>query len=65
MYAFIKTPDGLFKIYNHETDWQVIGPDGFERWVSVWRDDVRASLARAVRAIPLADWADLVICKKD
>lgn len=63
MYAFIKTSDGLYKIYNHDTDWQVIGPHGFERWFSVWSDAVRASLERAVRSIPLADRADLVICR--
>lgn len=63
MYAFIKTPDGLYKIYNHDTDWQVIGPNGFERWFSVWSDAVRASLERAIRSIPLADRADLVICR--
>ena len=62
MYAFIKTPDGLYKIYNHGTDWQVTGPAGFERWFSVWADAVRASLERAVRSIPSADGADLVIC---
>lgn len=62
MYAFIKTPDGLYKIYNHDTDWQVTGPNGFERWSSVWSDAVRASLERVVRSIPLADRADLVIC---
>jgi hypothetical protein len=63
MYAFIKTPDGLYKIYNHGDDWQVIGPD-FERWFSVWRGDVRASLYRAVRSIPLADFNDLVVSHK-
>jgi hypothetical protein len=63
MYAFIKTPDGLYKIYNHGDDWQVVGPD-FERWFSVWRDDVKASLYRAVRSIPLADFNDLVVSHK-
>ena len=62
MYAFISTPDGLYKIYAHGDDWQVKGPEGFERWFSAWRNDNRASLARVVRNIPLADYADLVIC---
>ncbi len=62
MYAFIKTPDGLYKIYNHDSDWQVIGPRGFERWFSIWTDDKKASLYRAVQSIPLSDFADLVIC---
>lgn len=61
MYAFIKTPDGLYKIYNHVTDWQILGPDGFERWFSVWNDNVKASLYRAVTSIPLSDYADLCI----
>ena len=63
MYAFIKTPDGLYKIYNHGDDWQIIGPS-FERWVSVWKDDIKASLYRAIRSIPLADYNDLVVCNK-
>jgi hypothetical protein len=62
MYAFIKTQDGLYKIYNHDSDWQVIGPLGFERWFSIWTDDKKASLHRAVRSIPSSDFADLVIC---
>jgi hypothetical protein len=61
MYAFIKTPDGLYKIYDQGTDWQILGPDGFERWVSIWSDAKRASLARAVDLIPLSDYADLCI----
>jgi hypothetical protein len=62
MYAFIKTPDGLYKIYDQGTDWQILGPDGFERWASIWSDAKRASLARAVGLIPLSDYADLCIC---
>jgi hypothetical protein len=61
MYAFIKTPDGLYKIYDQGTDWQILGPHGFERWVSIWSDAKRASLARAVGLIPLSDYADLCI----
>jgi hypothetical protein len=61
MYAFIKTPDGLYKIYDQNSDWQILGPDGFERWVSIWSDAKRASLARAVGLIPLSDYADLCI----
>lgn len=60
MYAFIKTPDGLYKIYDQGSDWQILGPNGFERWTSIWRDDVKASLYRAVRSIPLSDFNDLV-----
>jgi hypothetical protein len=62
--AFITTPDGLYKFYDHGEDWQVIGPNKYERWLSTWRSSdpsVRASLVRAVRAIPLADMADLQI----
>jgi len=62
MYAFISTPYGLYKIYSHGDDWQVKGPGGFERWFSNWRADSKASLARVVHNIPLADYADLVIC---
>jgi hypothetical protein len=61
MYAFINTPDGLYKIYDQGSDWQILGPDGFERWVSIWSDAKRASLARAVGLIPLSDYADLCI----
>jgi hypothetical protein len=61
MYAFIKTPDGLYKIYDQGSDWQILGPDGFERWFSVWSDNKKASLYRAVTSIPYADYADLCI----
>lgn len=36
MYAFVRTDVGLFKVYRHEYDWQIIGPD-FERWSSIMR----------------------------
>jgi hypothetical protein len=49
--AFARTPAGLFKIYDHGTDWQIIGP-GFERWRSVWTHDRAASLRAAAALIP-------------
>ena len=61
MNAFIKTTKGLHKIYRDQTDWIVVFPDGSERWRSVWPDHVRASLVHALRLIPDADAADLVI----
>ena len=63
MYAFIPTEAGLFKIYARGDDWQVIGPNNFERWFSAWRANYSASLARVVGCIPGADPADLVICE--
>ena len=64
--AFITTPNGLYKFYDHGEDWQVIGPNKYERWHSTWRNSepsIRASLFRAVNSIPLADIADLQIVK--
>ena len=49
--AFTRTPAGLFKVYDHGTDWQIIGPN-YERWCSVWTNDRAASLKRAVALIP-------------
>ncbi len=51
MNAFIKTENGLFKVYKRDQDWQVVGPK-FERWFSVWSADVLASLRRAINAVP-------------
>ena len=51
--AFTRTPAGLFKIYDHGQDWQIIGPD-FERWCSKWTADPAASLRRAASTIPQA-----------
>jgi hypothetical protein len=51
--AFARTPAGLFKIYDHGHDWQVIGPD-FERWASTWTADRAGSLRRAAALIPNA-----------
>lgn len=51
MNAFIKTEHGTFKIYRHGSDWEMLGPK-FERWFSVWGDDVRGSLQRALDAAP-------------
>lgn len=63
MNAFIKTTKGLHKIYRQGDDWQIVFPDGSERWFSVWSDKIKASLIHALRAIPDADYADLVIVK--
>ena len=52
--AFVRTYDGLFKVYDQGQDWQIIGP-GFERWTSQWAADVKGSLKRAVSLIPGAD----------
>jgi hypothetical protein len=52
--AFTRTAAGLFKIYDHGTDWQIIGP-GFERWRSTWAHDRAASLRAAAAIIPGAD----------
>jgi len=51
MHAFIKTERGLFKVYRHGGDWQIVGPD-FERWFSVWTRDERGSLQRAIDSAP-------------
>ena len=48
-------------ICQHWYECNNFGPDGFERWVSIWSDAKRASLARAVGLIPLSDYADLCI----
>lgn len=63
MNAFIKTTDGLHKIYRQGDDWQIVFPDGSERWLSVWSDKVKASLIHALSVIPNADYADLQIVK--
>lgn len=52
MNAFVKTERGLFKIYRRGDEWQVVGPDGFERWCSVWSADPRGSLQRAIGIAP-------------
>ena len=49
--AFIKTPIGLYKVYDHDSDWQVLGPDQFEQWFSAWTVDRAASLKRAIDSI--------------
>lgn len=51
MNAFIRTDHGLFKVYRHGDDWQVVGPN-FERWFSVWKADPVASLYRALDSVP-------------
>jgi len=49
--AFTRTDAGLFKVYDHGQDWQIVG-ENFERWASVWTADRAASLARACSLIP-------------
>jgi len=52
MNAFAYNPSGtLFKVYRKDDDWQVCG-DRVERWFSVWRQDEKASLLRALASIP-------------
>ena len=60
MNAFIKTEYGLFKVYRNGSDWQVLGPNGFERWFSVWSQNVSASLYNALDSVPGTD-RDIVI----
>jgi hypothetical protein len=57
--AFTRTPAGLFKVYDHGPDFQIIGPN-FERWSSAWTQDRAASLKRAAALIPDADSAAIV-----
>jgi hypothetical protein len=57
--AFTRTPAGLFKVYDHGPDFQIIGPN-FERWSSAWTADRAASLKRAAALIPDADPAAIV-----
>lgn len=54
MNAFINTDSGLFKVYRHGDDWQIIGPR-FERWFSVWSADVQGSIDRAIDSVPGAN----------
>ena len=54
MKAFIKTEHGLFKVYRHGLDWQVIG-EGFERWFSVWKGSELQSLLHALDSVPGLD----------
>lgn len=51
MNAFIKTEYGLFKVYRHGLDWQIIGPK-FERWFSVWQGNETLSLLNALDSVP-------------
>lgn len=43
-----------YKVYDHVTDWQVIGHQ-YERWYSVWQHDRQGSLERALSDIPNLD----------
>ena len=65
MNAFIKTKNGLYKIYRNGLNWQLINPDNTERWFSVWQKDLKNSLFRVVHNIPDASESDLVIVKFD
>ena len=65
MNAFIKTKNGLYKIYREDLNWQLINPDRSERWFSVWQKDMKNSLLRVVHNIPDAKENDLVIIKYD
>lgn len=65
MNAFIKTKNGLYKIYRDGLNWQLINPDNTERWFSVWQKDLKNSLFRVVHNIPDASENDLVIIKLD
>lgn len=51
MNAFIRTEHGLYKVYRHGLDWQIVGP-GFERWFSFWPANPLASLMRALNSVP-------------
>jgi hypothetical protein len=51
MNAFIKTEHGTFKAYRRGSDWEIVGPE-FERWFSVWHNDVLGSLQRALDSVP-------------
>jgi hypothetical protein len=62
MFAFIKVKHDLYKIYDQGDDWQIIGPRGFERWVSQYANLPMESLRNAISRIPDADVNDLVIC---
>lgn len=64
MNAFIRTEAGLFKVYRHGLDWQVVGP-GFERWFSVWQHEPLASLVRALDSVPGNDRAVEIVSLKD
>ncbi len=64
MNAFIRTENGLFKVYRHGLDWQVIGPR-FERWFSVWQADLMGSLMRALDSAPGNDRIVEIVSLKD
>jgi hypothetical protein len=62
--AFAHTPAGLFKVYDHGPDFQIIGP-GFEQWRSKWAADPAASLKRAAETIPNAEAAAIVYTQQE
>ncbi len=64
MNAFIRTENGLFKVYRRGLDWQVIGPR-FERWFSVWQADLMGSLMRALDSVPGNDRIVEIVSLKD
>lgn len=62
--AFTHTAAGLFKVYDHGPDFQIIGP-GFERWRSKWAADPAASLKHAAALIPHADPAAITYTQQE
>lgn len=64
MNAFIKTEYGVFKVYRHGLDWQIIG-NGFERWFSIWQFNERLSLLKALDSVPGEDRHVEIISLKD
>ena len=53
-----------FKVYDHGTDWQVIGHQ-YERWYSVWQHDRQGSLERALSDIPNLDRPAVVFIRSE
>ena len=67
MFAFYKDQDTVYKLYDHQDDWQVIYKEGNtnrERWASVWRNDKIGSAHRAMQSCIGADYKPdtLLIC---
>lgn len=57
--AFTQTPAGMFRVYDHGEDFQIIGKD-FERWVSTWQATPQASLQRAIDLIPQVNHSEVI-----
>jgi hypothetical protein len=67
MFAFYKDQNKVYKLYDHQDDWQVIHKEGDtnrERWFSVWRQDKIGSAHNAMMSCVGADYnkENLVIC---